>query len=115
MILPVDIQSRLAQTIQTHNAVSIATTAWSNGNWIDADGFDKVGVTMLNDASTSSQLNIQWSNDGSSIHGNENLLTTATSNLRQGITDIKARYFRVQLNNGDTISHTMSAWAYLKA
>lgn len=113
-ILPVDIQSRYAQTIQTHNAVSVAT-GWSNGLWQDADGFDKVAVTLKNDASTSNTANIEWSNDGVAIQGVETIIANSTTNNRSAITEIKMRYFRVNIYNGDAVAHTMSAWAYLKA
>jgi hypothetical protein len=50
-IIPIDLQSRLASTIQTHNAVSVAlSTSSTESTWHDADGFDKVGATLLNDA-----------------------------------------------------------------
>jgi hypothetical protein len=114
-IIPTDDQNRLQTTIQTHNAVSVATVAWSLGSWIDTDGFDKIAINLKNDANTSSQVNVDWSADGSTQIGTEALLSSGTSNIRSGITDTKARYARFGIYNGDTIAHTMSAWAYLKA
>jgi hypothetical protein len=115
-IVPVDIQARLASTIQTHNAVSVAANTTSiPTTWMDCDGFDKLGITVLNDAGTPSSSGVYWSNDGVNIHGVES--TTAASVFQQAfIFDIKARYAKVRVNNGDaTLAHVMSAWAYLKS
>jgi hypothetical protein len=114
-IMPIDIQSRYAQTIQTHNAVSVATTATSASSWIDCDGFDKIAGTLKNDATTTSNITIDWSNDGATVHGTENIIVNGTGTTRAGIQDVKARYARISVYNGDTVSHTMSAWIYLKA
>jgi hypothetical protein len=117
---PVDIQARLSQTIQTHSGVSVAPSGNSAGNyastWIDCDGFDKIGITLNNDAATSSNIDIYWSNDNSAIHGREqNVIPSGTLAIRAGITDVKARYARVYVFNNDAAPHTFSAWAYLKA
>lgn len=114
IMMPVDVQSHYQQTIKTHNAVSVGASVWSLSSWIDANGFDKIGVTMINDASTASTLNVEWSNDGVSQHGGETIVASSTSN-KSGITEIKARYVRVSILNSDTIAHVMSAWAFLKA
>lgn len=115
IMLGVDIQSRYATTIQTHNAVTIAASGYSTGAWIDAGNFDKVAVTLVNDAQTTSAVNVAWSHDGSVVHANENNILSGTNNQKTAITDVKARYFRLVVTNGDTASHIMSAWAYLKA
>jgi hypothetical protein len=115
--LPINIQSRYSQTIQTHNAVSIGASQWSTSTtWIDCDGFDKIAFTLLNDAIVTSSGNILWSNDGVAQHGEE-VSVLATNNLirKTGITDVKARYAKLSINNGDASAHTISAWAYLKA
>jgi hypothetical protein len=113
---PTEIQSRYAQTVQTHNAVSVPTNTWSHGQWMDVSGFDKVAVTMMNSSgSTQNAYNIQWSHDSSTIAYDEALGTPSTTALRGTETSIKARYCRVSLLNQDANSRTMSAWAYLKA
>ncbi|HHB2481314.1 TPA: hypothetical protein ACORDH_002765 [Bacillus cereus] len=115
IMMPVDVQSHHAETIQTHNNVVIAPSVWNNGAWIDASGFDEIAVTMTNNASTKNRVNIHWSHDGINHHGDESLLPEGTSTIRAEITKTKARYFRLCVNNGDTAPHNMSAWAYLKA
>jgi hypothetical protein len=112
--LPTDQQSRLAQTIQTHNAVSVGASGSSDSSWIDCDGFDRLALTMKNDASTNSQVYLYWSNDGTNSHGYEQFIVTSTAAYKQAETPIKARFVKVQLLNGDAASHTMSAWVYLK-
>lgn len=116
--VPVDIQSRYATTIQTHNAVSVPLSSTSTGSFIDVDGFDKISVIATNDNTTSTwAVNLIWSIDGVTDHGYEILLASgALGNKTIKITDTKARYVKVQLQNTDaTLAHTMSAWAYLKA
>lgn len=115
---PVDIQSRLATTIQTHNAISIAgTNGFSNGAniWIDCNGYDRIGITMTSDAATSNVINLLWSNDGTNDQGFEVIGGSSAIQRRALETAIKARYLKVQLQNGDAAAHTMSGWVYLKA
>lgn len=114
VIQPIDIQSHLQSTIQTHNAVSVAASGIGYSNWIDTLGYDKVALTVKNDASTSMNITLDWSSDGLTIQGADTNLSTGTQQTRALITDTKARYLRVELFNGDTVAHTMSAWAYLK-
>jgi hypothetical protein len=116
-IIPIDIQSRYAQTIQTHNAVSVGSSnGYSDSSWIDADGFDKIAITMKNDAGTSSYVDIHWSHDGANRIGIEfGVIPSNVNAEKSAITDIKARYVRVRVVNADTIAHTMTAYAYLKA
>jgi hypothetical protein len=115
IIQPVDIQARYATTIQTQAGVMVAPSAWAVGSWIDTNGFDKVSGTMKNDASVASAGNIEWSNDGITIHGIELFFPNNTNSTKQGIVDTKARYFRFAINNLDAAPHTLSAWTYLKA
>ncbi len=114
---PVDIQARLSQTIQTHNAVSVALSGNSQSAWLDCDGFDKIAFSLINDASTNSSMDVYWSNDGTNIHATERVIATGAGTNRQPVeTGTKARYYKVRINNEDAaLAHTMSAWAYLKA
>lgn len=109
-----DLQYRRSETIQTHTAVSITTNGWSNSAWLDSDGFDKVAVNLLNDASTSTEVRVEWSNDNATVHSYEVIMGAQSLDKRTAITDTKLRYFRIAVKNGDAVSHTMSAWAYLK-
>jgi hypothetical protein len=73
---------RYAQTIQTHNAVSVPLSNYSNGSWIDCDGFSDIGVTFVSDSNTlNSSISLHWSNDGSTKHGDETLVATSTPML----------------------------------
>jgi hypothetical protein len=114
-IQPVEIQSRYASTIQTHNAVSVGASSWSYSSWYDCDGFDKVGVKMKNDASTPTALNIQWSDDNSTTMYDEALVGSGTPNTKGAISDIKGRYARIGILNNDTVAHTVSSSMYLKS
>ena len=115
-IAPVSIQDRYAQTIQTHNAVSVgATNGASDSAWVDCSGFSEVAFTLLNDAGTNTAVDVHWSHDGVAQHGYEQLLAVANQQRRAGQVPIKAKYVRFRVMNTDASSHTMSAWAYLKS
>lgn len=115
VILPVDIQARYQQTIQTHTGASVTPSGWLPSTAIDTSGFSEIGITIFNDATTSNSVVLEWSHDGVTKHGGEIVL--ASSARKDGAVTVptKARYVKVSLNNGDTAPHTMSAWAYLKA
>ena len=117
LIVPVDIQSRFATTIQTHSSVMITPSGNNSSAYIDCDGFNEVAFTLRNDAVTASFGNVQWSNDGTTVHGEDsNAIPSSTPQVKSANVSVKARYVRLQLNNGDTgAAHTMSAWAYLKS
>lgn len=116
VIQPVDVQARYAQTIQTHSATVITPSTTSvQSSWMDCNGFDKVAITLLNDAATSSDSSISWSHDGSTVQGKETVLASASQKERCGVVDIKARYAKVSVTNFDAAPHTISAWVYLKA
>jgi hypothetical protein len=114
-IMPIDIQSRLATTIQTHNAVSVATVSSSQSSWIDTDGFTDIAVSLLNDASFSCYVDIQWSSDGSTYQGLDSGVISGTLTRKSASVPTKMRYARIVAGNNDTVSHTMSSFAYLKA
>jgi hypothetical protein len=114
--VPIEIQGHLQQTIQTHAGVTIVPTSSSASAWFDTQGFDRIGATFINDASTNSSLSLQWSNDGVTVHGYEPLIVSATTKEKAGSTETKARYVKVNVWNNDTAApHVMSAWIYLKA
>jgi hypothetical protein len=117
IILPVDVQARYPQTIQTHNAVNVpANSGSTQSTWIDCGNFDKVAFTVLNDVATNNNADVHWSNDGIVMHGVEgNAISPGTNQYRVVLLDVKARYVRLRVNNADAAAHTMSAWAYLKA
>lgn len=119
-VIPVDIQNRLASTIQTHTNAVVAPSGTNYGNyassWIDCDGFDKIALAIANDAATASSMGILWSHDGTNTHADETPIASSTQKYKGGITDIKARYARPYIVNGDTgAAHTINAFAYLKA
>lgn len=115
-----EITGRTTKTIQTHNAVSVGPSGFSvqgiGSNWIDCNGFSDISLTFINDAATTSQVNVQWSNDNATTHGQDyGVVASSTNAQKAGTTKVKARYAKVSAFNGDTASHTMSAWAYLSA
>jgi hypothetical protein len=112
---PVDIQSHYSQTIQTHAAAVVPPSSWNGPTWIDTNGFNEIAVSLLNDSATTSSISIEWSNDGTTKHGTESVAPNGAFKERVGSATTKARYAKVSIWNGDTIAHTMSAWAYLKA
>jgi hypothetical protein len=117
VIQPIDIQSHYQQTIQTHNAVSIALNSASMSSYIDTDGFDKVSILLKGDSSFSNSVDIYWSVDGTSDVGADYaIIPVGTRSVGDAIIDTRARYFRLNVKNMDTaLAHTMSAYVYLKA
>lgn len=114
---PVEIQGHLSQTIQTHTAVSVPLSGTNQGpaSWIDTNGYFSIGTMVRSDASHSLTLKLVWSNDGVNIHNTQSLVT-GTGSDASGHTETRARYVKVQIENGDAAAaHVMSAWAYLKA
>jgi hypothetical protein len=113
---PVDIQSRLASTIQTHTGSTIAPSGNALSSWVDCDGFDKVAINLLNDAAASCSVDFYWSTDGVNNQGYEpTIIPSTVQQYRSGVADVKARYLRVRVNNGDAAPHTFNTWIYLKA
>jgi hypothetical protein len=112
---PVDIQSHYSQTIQTHTASVVPPSSWNGPLWIDTNGFSEIAVTFLNDAATTSSISIEWSNDGTTKQGTESVAPNGAFKERVASVPTKARYARVAVWNGDTVAHTISTWAYLKA
>lgn len=109
--------SRKQTTIQTHNGVTVALSGWTaESGYHDADGFTDLALTMTSDANVANAAQVLWSNDGINQHGQEYIITSATHQYSAGTVPIKARYFKITVNNGDgAASHVMNAWAYLKA
>jgi hypothetical protein len=115
-LLPIDIQSRLASTIQTHNAVSVGQSGSSASSWYSADGFDKIVLNYKNDASTSSSIQIQWSPDNGTSNVSTSTFNGSSTNNAPSVVDVSLPYFRIVLYNNDAAAaHTMSAWVLLKA
>lgn len=115
VMTPVNVSYHESTTIQTHNAVSVATVSWSVGSWIDVSGYTQISGTVMNNATTTFNVQVQWSNDGSTEHGIDQVINNNTLQYGTFNTPTKARYARVSVYNGDTVAHTMSAWVYLMA
>jgi hypothetical protein len=116
-IVPVDLQARLASTIQTHNAVSVPlSTSSTSTSWIDTDGFCDVSVTLMNDANATNQVNILYSHDGITTQGEEVILANAARQRGKASVKLGARYIKIWINNTDaSVAHIMSAWVYLQS
>jgi hypothetical protein len=117
-VIPVDVQARLSQTIQTHSGASIVngTGSFGTATWIDCDGFSEIAITFLNSGATASVIDVDWSNDNATLHGRDSaLLPSATQQWRTGETKVKARYCRLNVFNGHTAPITANVWVLLKA
>lgn len=112
--VPVEIQSIITETIQTHNAEPINAGSYLDSPWLDCSDADKLGLTLKNDAATASKIALQWSNDGAIVHGSEEIMA-GSNQEKTAIAETKAEYYRVRVYNDDTASHTMSAWSLKKA
>lgn len=103
-------------TIKVFTNEQIATNGFKKSAWFDAKDFDKLAVTLANDAAQTSALDVYWSHDGVTEHGFDgNVIIAAETQQRAGIVDVKARYFRLSPLNKDTVApHNMTVYAYLK-
>jgi hypothetical protein len=127
--LQTDKQNNLSTTIQTHSGAVVAPSGASYGNysssWIDADGWSEVAVTCNVGAAINSRFQFVWSNDNSSAHGYElpsgsgadgAITNSGTNQFKQARSGIKARYFRIQVDNLDGATPiTVNSWVLLKA
>lgn len=116
VMIPTEKQATYAKTVQTHNAVTVANATWNTqSSWQDAEGFDQIAVTLLSDNSASNSMILKWSHDGVAEQGEETVIVAGTGQRKASQTGVKARYFKVSVNNGHTAPVVMNAWAYLKA
>jgi hypothetical protein len=118
--MPIEIQSRLTQTIQAHNAVALtvsggATPNANSGAYIKTDGFDFISVITRASASHSGRFQIEWSIDGVTTHAYELPSATNSNQYRVAGVSVKAPYARVFYENSDaTIAPTVSSWVHLR-
>lgn len=114
IMLPVEIQGHHAELVNTQNAVSIAAGATSASAWIQADGFDKVGVNVIMTSGTGMEVWVQSSFDGASLHGGKAVYIGSSSEVSEEVA-ITAPYIRISIKNTGTASKTTTGHAYLKA
>jgi hypothetical protein len=114
---PVEIQGRLAQTIQTHNALSIGANAWSSSAYLDGAGFSTICVTASMASGTGMSVVIDFSHDGVNYFSGVTIYDSTGATFAPSTEiPLSARYFRVGIKNKDaTNAKTTSAYAYLKA
>lgn len=115
VIVPVDVQARYAKTIQLLTSQMVTPNGSTTTPWTDTHGYDKVAVSVKNNAATEASVVIEYSYDGINKHGAD--VNLSNSNFEKSlITDIKAPYFRVFIKNVDAAApHTFTVYAYLKA
>jgi hypothetical protein len=117
VMVPVDVQSRYQKTVQFHSAVNVLPGTWNQTpGWVDVSGFESVGITLLNDASVITNLNVIWSNDGINQSGEENSVVPGTAVSRKaGLVTTKAKWMKLAVNNADSVAHVINTWLYLKS
>jgi hypothetical protein len=111
---PTDVQARYQKTVQTHNSVTIAAASSAGqASYMDVSGFENICLTGQASPSEKWGFTVYWSNDGAAVHGVE-FGAVDVMNNKTLILPIKARWVKVNVNNGATNSATVNAWAYLK-
>ena len=102
------------RTIQTHTNIILGGYGVQSSPWYEVGNYKKISLTQLKDKGHLSNTHIHWSNTGSTLHGLEGSVLTGNSEWQAGITDVKAKYFRVQATNGNaSISLKVNVWANL--
>lgn len=116
----VDVQYRKQKTLMNIlTGVSVAPTAQSTeSEWIDTDGFNDIGITVVNDVNNKSfGAMIKWSHDKVTQHSGDYIVTNnmpTTTSGRGNVVPTQARYCKVTAYNGDAVIHVMSVHGYLK-
>ncbi|MEH7209610.1 hypothetical protein V7094_25920 [Priestia megaterium] len=113
IMMPSDLQNRHSETIQVITASTVTAGNSATSSWYDCDGFSAIGITLASDAPKESSIIIQWSNDGTNLHGEETL-ASGNSQYKPAHTNKVADYVRLKVINGDTASHVMNAWLNLQ-
>jgi hypothetical protein len=102
------------KTIQTQNNLTVNAGGTNAGEWIDVSAFHYIGITLASDfASVNQVAQIQWSNDRVLRHGIESFAGIALKEKAYSTT-AKAKYARIEVQNGDSASHVINAWIHLK-
>jgi hypothetical protein len=99
--------------IQTHSGVIVPPSGLNHGNWIDASGFDFVGISFKNDGSFASTVYIYYSPDGVNEYGFD--VIGGSTQTKKGVFQLPTRYVRISIKNDDAAPHTVNAYAYLKS
>lgn len=113
-ITEVAIPNRASVTMATHSAVVVPANGIAESNWLRCEGYENMAITLTNDASTFSDIEVWWSHDGSTVHSKNPNLLISTDQDKSTQVSTKAVWGKVVLINEDDKEHVMSAWAYLK-
>lgn len=114
--LPVEIQGRATQTIQSHNAVSIPANGWNSSSWFDVSAYDKVAVSANMTSGTGMTLNVDFSHDGVNFFANSySIFYDGTQPSPAFEIPVMSKFVRVSIKNKDaTNAKTTSAYLFLK-
>lgn len=125
VIIPIDIQNRLTQSIVALNAVALTiaggATPNSTSSAITCDGFDNMSIVSVSSVANLGQIMIMWSFDNSTFTMNEvpsgdKVVNAGTQTTRVMTVPVRAPYCKVQFVNQDTTNApTVTMDIYLKA
>lgn len=107
------IVERKFQSHEPQAAAVITTGATNQSAFLDSFGMAYLSVNLANDAATATTVSVDWSFDGLTVSGNEQVLASASTQLRCATVNVKATYYRVNVTNGDAASHTITTRTYL--
>jgi hypothetical protein len=111
----IDLQRRYQRTIQTHANVSVPNGQANASGWIDTNGFNAVGITMLNSVAAASFMDIYWSNDGVAVHGASYSQLSSAAMAKTVEVPTTARFIKLSITNSHTAPVNITAGLYLKA
>lgn len=120
-VLPMEIQRRLATTVQVIDALAVGANAWSsNTAFFDVDGWDKAGVTVSMTGGTGMIVAVDYSHDGTtyfaSAPSSDTFLYDGSANNISSEISVLARFIRISVKNKDGVNpKTVSAYIYPKA
>ncbi len=102
------------RTIQTQKNQFLGGYGVQSSPWQPVGNYKRISLTQVKDKAQLSNTHVHWSNTGDALHGMDTSVTTGTGQWQAGITDVKAKYFRIQATNGHaTETLTTDIWVNL--
>lgn len=120
-MLPVQFQEtlRTQKTEQTHTTAPISSGQWNTGQWVNLEGFDKLGITVNMGSGVGMTITVDFSHDGTTYFTGLDIYDgTLAKFTSQNDIPVVAKYGRLAIKNKDATagaSKTTNAYLYAKS
>jgi hypothetical protein len=109
-----DLNRRYQKHVQTHANVAVPNGQANASGWIDTNGYNAVGITILNSVAAASFVDIYWSNDGVAVHGAQYSQLSSAAMAKTVEVPTTARWIKLSITNSHTAPVNITAGLYLK-